>query len=644
MKKTSLLKSMLLLCALIVGSGSVWADYEELYSATFTSLDAFSYTQNKTFTLSSKDWKASIAQLNSSVFYLGCNSSNAAKGILNNNDDFSDEVTALCGEDDTYNDSKATAHAYALQFDNSYDDVTKIEFNWAGGNSNFLVYLFGDSGSGYELLEKTDYSSYSASTAGSVVWTGSATDFTKFAVVARPYGVNTSSLVTNKTLRATTFKIYETAAGPSATLSTTTLAFGNVEVGKTKSMTFTVTPADLTGDLTIACANAKYTVSPTSIAQATTTATTITVTAAPTATSDDMSGTVSISGGGIIAKSVTLSATPKEYIRYKKAVSVTSGKSYLIVANNRIAKPLTSNYGNLTTVAAETEGDLILIEDDDNAFTFNTTTGGYTIENGGYYYYKTGSYDNFNRASSLTGEYVWTVTRESDGTFTINNVGKDKFFSLDSSSNQFVSYNTNKGYLPYLYEQVEDISVTIGADKYATFSDNIARDFSGSGITVYTAKATASSVNFTTVADGKVPANTGVVLYSATSTTQDIPAVLTAVPALADNEMVANVARTSVTDDGGSSKVNYILAKKTGVVGFYKAAAGGAYLAEHKAYLSTATAAAARDFLSLDGETTAIEKVESTQKNVVEYYNLAGQRVAQPTKGLYIVNGKKVIK
>ena len=25
------------------------------------------------------------------------------------------------------------------------------------------------------------------------------------------------------------------------------------------------------------------------------------------------------------------------------------------------------------------------------------------------------------------------------------------------------------------------------------------------------------------------------------------------------------------------------------------------------------------------------------------YYNLAGQRVAQPTKGLYIVNGKKVV-
>ena len=26
-----------------------------------------------------------------------------------------------------------------------------------------------------------------------------------------------------------------------------------------------------------------------------------------------------------------------------------------------------------------------------------------------------------------------------------------------------------------------------------------------------------------------------------------------------------------------------------------------------------------------------------------EYYNLAGQRVAQPTKGLYIINGRKVV-
>ena len=41
---------------------------------------------------------------------------------------------------------------------------------------------------------------------------------------------------------------------------------------------------------------------------------------------------------------------------------------------------------------------------------------------------------------------------------------------------------------------------------------------------------------------------------------------------------------------------------------------------------------------------TAISTVNA-EKTVAagEYFNLAGQRVAQPTKGLYIVNGKKVI-
>lgn len=41
---------------------------------------------------------------------------------------------------------------------------------------------------------------------------------------------------------------------------------------------------------------------------------------------------------------------------------------------------------------------------------------------------------------------------------------------------------------------------------------------------------------------------------------------------------------------------------------------------------------------------TAIEQVAAKQKAAKnEFFNLAGQRVAQPTKGLYIVNGKKVV-
>ena len=45
-----------------------------------------------------------------------------------------------------------------------------------------------------------------------------------------------------------------------------------------------------------------------------------------------------------------------------------------------------------------------------------------------------------------------------------------------------------------------------------------------------------------------------------------------------------------------------------------------------------------------EGNTTGVNDVRSKMDDVRgEYYNLAGQRVAQPTKGIYISNGKKVI-
>ena len=44
------------------------------------------------------------------------------------------------------------------------------------------------------------------------------------------------------------------------------------------------------------------------------------------------------------------------------------------------------------------------------------------------------------------------------------------------------------------------------------------------------------------------------------------------------------------------------------------------------------------------GETTGIENaVKSEEIKDKSYFNLAGQRVAQPTKGLYTVNGRKVV-
>jgi hypothetical protein len=48
----------------------------------------------------------------------------------------------------------------------------------------------------------------------------------------------------------------------------------------------------------------------------------------------------------------------------------------------------------------------------------------------------------------------------------------------------------------------------------------------------------------------------------------------------------------------------------------------------------------------MGGETTGISEVRDSGFKVQGsevFYNLAGQRVSQPTKGLYIVNGRKVV-
>ena len=85
---------------------------------------------------------------------------------------------------------------------------------------------------------------------------------------------------------------------------------------------------------------------------------------------------------------------------------------------------------------------------------------------------------------------------------------------------------------------------------------------------------------------------------------------------------------------------------RLGAVGFYKVAKGQS-VPSGKAYLViTDLPDHSREFVGFeyDNETTGISLTENSElrtENAV--YDLQGRRVAQPTKGLYIVNGKKVI-
>ncbi|MDE5787091.1 MAG: Ig-like domain-containing protein [Bacteroidaceae bacterium] len=119
-------------------------------------------------------------------------------------------------------------------------------------------------------------------------------------VLATGAGTATITVTTNDGGMTATCEItVSERTEPMIALSDTSLDFGEVEIGETQSLTFTVTPANLASDLTITVDNAKYTVSPGMIAQDATVAQTITVTAAPTMLSDDMTGLITIRGGGL---------------------------------------------------------------------------------------------------------------------------------------------------------------------------------------------------------------------------------------------------------------------------------------------------------------------------------------------------------
>lgn len=178
--------------------------------------------------------------------------------------------------------------------------------------------------------------------------------------------------------------------------------------------------------------------------------------------------------------------------------------------------------------------------------------------------------------------------------------------------------------------------VTITSYKYATYRTTEKLDFSGTAVSAYTAEAGADNVVLTKISDGKVPSGVGVILYSETAGTYDIPVTY-------DTPTVGNTG-LSISNGTDATKENgiYVLGKKNDEVGFYRWV-GDASLVSGRVYLAP-TASSAREYLSFlfDDETAGINNVNVNHNDNDNYYDLQGRHVEHPKRGLYIVNGKKV--
>lgn len=377
---------------------------------------------------------------------------------------------------------------------------------------------------------------------------------------------------------------------------------------------------------------------------------------------------------GLVATLLMAVLNPTVATTYKlvKVTSVEAGKMYVFEQSFNGALRVMNNeffVNGLTTT--RTYNKTGLLGNETYIWTLEEADEGFLMKN-----LSENMYLNYDSGTALKWETAkdkaskWTILYSTEGTqsfFIIEEVTSHRFLGFYIQSKDNTTRNVYRAYVhgekdyttPYyinvyqLVAESEDVTVTTAG--MATYVSNNNLDYSGvEGLKAYKAKVNGNDVTFTAV--GQVPAGEGVLLKATTtlaeSTVYTIPVATTSVSAWAeaDNDFIRGTGEAvpSYSTEGGY--YNYILNKKNGVVGFYKAA--GQTVATNRAYLRTTSApsasAGAMSFSFEEGTTGIKEDGMVKGENWAadaEWYDLQGRKLSNiPTvSGLYIVNGKKVV-
>ena len=289
--------------------------------------------------------------------------------------------------------------------------------------------------------------------------------------------------------------------------------------------------------------------------------------------------------------------------------------------------------------------------------TLEGATGAWYFNTGSGYLYAPTDDKNYLRTETEKDNNAKATISISEGNATITFQGKNTRNILQyNSSNDIFSCYSGTMDDPQIYKATATFSLATACTDgegmyYGTFSSS--RAFTvPSDIIVSEVKLDASNkLVISDYASGDiVPANTGVMISSDVAGKHQVyysDDTGTSVLGSANLLKATGDAGITAGDMNESDTKFYRLTMHNGTnLGFWWGAEDGAAfnMAANKAYLAVPNTAAAKGGFLLFDETTGIESLPqaTSQKGEAEWYNLAGQRVAQPTRGLYIVGGKKV--
>lgn len=616
MKKTTLFKSMLLLCALIVGSGSLWATEEslEITISNFTEITtSYTTTYTHNYTVGGNTFPVT------------------AYGVYKNGGI-------------QMNSGKSTYIKNTVAFPGY---ITRIVATWSASGKNSPT-IYANSGSiASTSSTKLGKGSNSVTTQTYTVTDAATKNFNYF------YFDGTT--VTGACIMTSLKIYYEPASGEATTtsISDSEITNTNFFVGTAAG---TLTAAVTYGDPATNVPGAAVTWSSSDEDVATVGSTT---------------GVVTLVGAGTTTITASYSGVDNEFLP--------SSDTYELIVTNEDPNAITlwsedfSAYSESDVPSGGTYGYVCQdgatktqIYDANNA---GGTAPELLVNKTGGYFEATVPLNNIKGDLKLkfkSNAYSITISTSTDG---ISVSGTSSFSDAGEHTVTFTGVTTNKTSVTIKFAagssnvRIDDIvlkgskviPVTVGKNGYTTFASTYGLDLTDAnrpaGLKAY--KATRSGANITfTALNQTVAAGTGLLLLGANDGSYEIPYVASGT--VVDGNALVGVTSATSKQSDPSGNYYFVMKKATSssdALAFAPLSTSAAVtIPAGKAYIEVPNSAfsdGAHDltFGFEDTGATGICSVENDELQIenAKIYNLAGQRVAQPTKGLYIVNGKKVI-
>ena len=255
----------------------------------------------------------------------------------------------------------------------------------------------------------------------------------------------------------------------------------------------------------------------------------------------------------------------------------------------------------------------------------------------------TSSYPATNEDAGKYVHYAVTVPGQTAMAFVLGN-GEGTYegytgasYYAPNSENVIVGSSSTAAAAQWIFEAAEEIILPMTENNgkyYATTYLPFAVRFDANTAIPYTVFVNSTEAIYTSIDSYEVPAETGVLLISDGATNGAVAEIIASAEAVTGNELRGHFFASNVENALVLNIVN-------GNIGFYSLSATGT-LAANRAYIDKGTNNEIQAMQLVAGNATGIQNV-TTKTGENKVFDLQGRRVQNAQKGLYIVNGKKVI-